>query len=430
MEQINILVFPCGSEIGLELYRALKDIRFVTLYGASSVSDHGERLYRNYIPDIPYVTSEGFIEKLNECIVENKIDYVFPAMDSVILELSEYRKELKAKLLTSSEDAVRVCRSKRLTYDRLSSFDFIPSTYTSPDDVTSYPVLVKPSVGQGSQGVAKINSREELVHLLAVRDSEQVICEYLPGEEYTVDCFTDRHRKLRYVSPRIRRRVKNGISVNSETICLDEEISSVAEKINSVLEFQGAWFFQVKRAANGKLKLLECATRVAGTMCVERARGINLPLLTVMDVMGLDVEIIPQIENAVVDRALYNVFSIDFDFDELYIDFDDTIIVHGRVNTEVMALLYQCVEKGIPITLLSRHLTDIYKDLKAARICPELFSRIIVIGKDDIKADFISPSPKALFIDDSFAERRQMIDHYGIVCLGVECVEALIDYKK
>jgi hypothetical protein len=46
MRNVNVLVFPCGSEIGLELHRSLKDIRFVNLFGASSVSDHGEFVIR------------------------------------------------------------------------------------------------------------------------------------------------------------------------------------------------------------------------------------------------------------------------------------------------------------------------------------------------------------------------------------------------
>ena len=46
----KVLVFPCGSEIGLELHRALGKAKEVVLYGASSVSDHGEFVYENHIP--------------------------------------------------------------------------------------------------------------------------------------------------------------------------------------------------------------------------------------------------------------------------------------------------------------------------------------------------------------------------------------------
>ena len=31
MRHVNILVFPCGSEVGLEINKSLKDISFITL---------------------------------------------------------------------------------------------------------------------------------------------------------------------------------------------------------------------------------------------------------------------------------------------------------------------------------------------------------------------------------------------------------------
>ena len=47
-ERKNILVFPCGSEIALELYRALVHSKHFNLIGASSVDDHGRFVYHNY----------------------------------------------------------------------------------------------------------------------------------------------------------------------------------------------------------------------------------------------------------------------------------------------------------------------------------------------------------------------------------------------
>ena len=422
-----MLVFPCGSEIGLELFRSLKDIRFVTLFGASSVVDHGEWVYERYIGGLPYVTEPGLIDSLNACVDEHHIDYIFPAMDSVMLALSERRDELHATLLTSPEATVRVCRSKALTYKRLKSCDFAPRTFPDVDSVTAYPVLVKPSVGQGSQGVAKVEDAEELRRLLAERDEEQVICEYLPGEEYTVDCFTDRHGKLRYCKARVRYRVRNGISVSTWTIDDQPEIRAIAEEINGRLRFRGVWFFQLKRDREGKIKLLECATRVAGTMCADRALGVNLPLLTVMDAMGLDVTVAPQAGRVTVDRALSSVYRLDLAYDELYMDFDDTLVVHGRVNREALSLIYQCVERGIPVTLLTRHEGDIRADLRKARISEDLFAQIIEVGKGQRKSACVRPGKNALMIDDSFAERKDVSDAFGIPALGVESIEALLD---
>ncbi len=430
MQQIRIMVFPCGSEIGLELHRSLKDIRFIDLYGASSVDDHGCWVYKNYIGGIPYINDPTFIDVLNKHIDENHIDFIFPALDSVIAMLSRHRDTLHAKLLTCPDETVQICRSKSKTYARLAGCDFLPGIYRTPEEVPCYPVIIKPTESQGAQGFMILESEQQLRYELSVRTDEQVVCEYLPGEEYTIDCFTDRNGTLRYASCRNRHRIKNGISVNSSLMPPDTRVREIAEIINEKMDFRGVWFFQLKKNMNGEYRLLECATRVAGTMCVERAAGVNLALLTVFDALGYEVDVPAQIEHVVVDRALHNVFKLDIDYDEVYMDFDDTVIVHDRVNFTVLRFIYQCVEKHIPVILLTRHDTDVVDDLKARRIAPELFDRIVCLPRSERKIDHVSPSKNALFVDDSFAERKSMRDTYGIWTLGVDAVEALLDEKQ
>jgi len=430
MKQINILVFPCGSEIGLELHRALRDIRFITLFGASSVGDHGEWVYKNYVGDIPFISDPNFVDALNKYIDENEIDYIFPALDSVILALSQNRDRLHASLLTCPHKTVEICRSKAKTYAALSGSRFLPKVYTDVNEIQKYPVIIKPSEGQGSQGFMIIENRKQLEYELSAREAEQVICEYLPGEEYTIDCFTDRHGSLLYACQRNRGRIKNGISVNSSISAPDEKILKIANEINSKMSFRGVWFFQLKKNTDGEYRLLECATRVAGTMCVQRAAGVNLALLTVFDALGYDLSIPERIENVTVDRALYNVYKLGIDYDEVYMDFDDTVIIHDRVNFPVLQFIYQCVERKIPVTLLTRHDTDVIEDLKVRKISPELFDKIICLPRSEKKIDYVNPSKKALFIDDSFQERKNMRDAFGIYTLGPDSVEALLDERK
>ena len=68
MKKKRILIFPCGSEVGLELNRSLKYSRHFKIYGGSSVDDHGKYVYENYIGNIPFVTDELFISHLKELI--------------------------------------------------------------------------------------------------------------------------------------------------------------------------------------------------------------------------------------------------------------------------------------------------------------------------------------------------------------------------
>jgi len=47
--------FRSGSEIGLEINRALRDSTYFTLFGASSVNHHGKYAYKNYVAGIPLI---------------------------------------------------------------------------------------------------------------------------------------------------------------------------------------------------------------------------------------------------------------------------------------------------------------------------------------------------------------------------------------
>ena len=176
--------------------------------------------------------------------------------------------------------------------------------------------------------------------------------------------------------------------------------------------------------------MLEVATRIAGTMCIERAVGVNLPLLSIFDMMEYDVEITRQFDTAEVDRALYNTYRLPMEFSEVYLDFDDTVVVHGKINLNLMRYLYQCVNKNVPIKLITKHDTDIKEELKRCKIAPELFDEIIHIDRSQHKYDFVKPNKNAVFIDDSFVERSEMQMAHGIITLGIDCVEALLDYRQ
>lgn len=43
------------------------------------------------------------------------------------------------------------------------------------------------------------------------------------------------------------------------------------------------------------------------------------------------------------DRALENVFKIDYQYSTVYIDLDDTLIFENKVNYNMMAFLYKCL---------------------------------------------------------------------------------------
>ncbi len=423
----KVLIFPAGSEIAFEILNSLKYSRFVEIYGGTSSEDHSAFVYRNLIKGFPYVDEEGFLTYLNQKINEYQIDVVYPAHDSVSVFLADHAAEIDAKVIISDKDTARICRDKRETYDFFRECDFVPVVYKDIKEVTEYPVFVKPNIGQGSVGAKRVNDETELINEVK-KDSSLIIAEYLPGDEYTVDCFTDNSRKIVFAKARERKRIKCGIAVHTDSCENDERINHIAETINSKLLFRGAWFFQLRKDKCDNYKLLEISPRIPGTMGLYRNRGINFPLLTLYTFEGYDVDIIDNGYSISLDRAFYSAYKLDIDYDWIYIDFDDTITFDGGVNSDVIRFLYQSKNKRKKIVLLSKHKGDIFEDMKKLCISPDLFEEVIVLDEADEKNRYIKEL-KAIFIDDSFSERKKVKDSVGIPVFGIDMIESLIDWK-
>ena len=422
----NILVFPAGTEIALEIHSALRQSKFVRLFGGTSRPCHAEFIFERCIEDLPFVDEENFVDALNAVIDEYRIDYVYPAHDSVLTRLAVERDKLHAPLVAAETETVEICRSKNKTYAHLAGADYLPRSYKSAEEVPGYPVFIKPSVGQGAEGARRIDDEAHLLEALS-EGVEYAICEYLPGREFTVDCFTDRHGKLRLVSPRSRARIRAGISVRSEHFEADERVRAIAEDINRRFSFMGAWFFQLKENAGGEYRLMEVAPRIAGTMAVTRNTGANLPMLTLFTLWGYDVELIRNGGELLLDRAFIARYESDLSYSRVYVDFDDTIVVNGKVNGLLMMFLHQARDKGKELILLTKHAKDIYESLDACAVSPRLFNEIIHIAPQDEKIKYIKGD--SIFIDDSFAERIKVSRACHIPVFDLDMVESLLDWR-
>lgn len=430
---IRILVFPCASGVGQEIYNALLHHKDVEVFGANAgVLNPGSIMYGySYIGNMPPMgEKDQCIRWLNNIIETRAIDCIFPAYDDAHVWLKTNEHSLPSvKIITSPFETTELCRSKKRTYERFDSVIRCPRLYESIDSIISYPIFIKPECGEGSKGCYCIRSEEELRNKIT---PDHILLEYLPGEEYTVDCFTDASGQLLFVGPRVRKLTRAGISILTES-CEDreKEFSTMATAINSTIRCIGAWFFQVKRSTTGQLALLEIAPRIAGAMCLYRAQGINFPLLSIYAHMGKPTTIIQPRFNSVVGCKLYtNHFHIPTFLTNpivaFYVDLDDTLLEGGTcVNVNTVSLLYEAKNAGIPSYLITRHRGIVDETLDRFCIHKGLFQSIIHITDSSSKLNSIVYTP-AIFLDDSFSERRA-VDCDGIYCMDIDSYELVRD---
>ena len=67
------------------------------------------------------------------------------------------------------------------------------------------------------------------------------------------------------------------------------------------------------------------------------------------------------------------------------------------------------------------------ESLEDYRIAPGLFDEIIHLRHGESKAEHVRG--RAIFIDDSFAERKQVHERCGVPVFDLDMVESLLDWR-
>jgi hypothetical protein len=422
-EKRHVLVFPGGTEIGLEVRNALANRKEVALFSAGSAgSSHAPFAYRTH-DIVPDVGQPGWFEALQDVIRARRIGYVFATHEDVLLELARRRDELGAVLVAPPTATIEIARSKTATAQRLENLVRMPLLLGADDPALEFPVFVKPDRGAGSRASVVVRTPAELAAMLDTEE-HMLVMEYLPGDELTVDCLCDRERGLLYCGPRFRARMRAGISMDSYPV--DEPaVVEMAEKIASRLDLWGAWFFQVRRDVAGDWCLLEVGARIGGTMVVSRARGANLPWLSILEAERASFEVLLGDYTVRADRALLTRYATDIEYDTVFVDLDDTLILDGVVNVEVVRFLYQARNAGKRIVVITRHAGDPVETLRAVRLA-ELPDEIVHLDREVSKSLHIDGA-RAILIDDSFGERADVARTLGIPTFDANMIDVLID---
>ncbi len=164
-------------------------------------------------------------------------------------------------------------------------------------------------------------------------------------------------------------------------------------------------------------------------MALTRAKGINLPLLSVYTALGEKVTIFDNGTVVEMERYFSGAYYYpNLKYTTVYVDFDDTIIINKRVSLNVISFLFQCWNNNKHVVLLTKHSSEIVKSLSEYAISINLFSEIIEITEHDNKVNYIVPEG-AIFIDNMYAERKAVHDKFGIPVYDVDQVEFLIEKK-
>ena len=174
---------------------------------------------------------------------------------------------------------------------------------------------------------------------------------------------------------------------------------------------------------------MEISTRFAGTFDLSKSLDVNLPLLALCDFSNMEIDITPNIYKISLDKTYIDRYKINYSYQRVYIDFDDTLVFERkRFNTEAIRYLFQCLNKGIKIILITKHAYDIETTMKNIRLNKEIFDEIIEVPLDRYKYEFMDNLLPSIFIDNAYAERKKVKEHLGMPTFDVSNFDCLIDW--
>jgi carbamoyl-phosphate synthase large subunit len=320
--KINILMTGGGAPGAAGILQCLQKNSLFHITLADANPEAVGRYLNKDFEVIPFANDPAFKDSVLSICRQKNIQIILPLVTRELMPLSQHSKEFElagVKLLVSPATSLEIANNKSQLYEFLqwrgiAVPDFrVAETlqqFKTAIDELGYPakkVCFKPSVSNGSRGFRIISGQINELDLLfnykpsatylSLQDAERIlasgefpellISEYLPGEEYSVDCLAN-HGKSVLIIPRLRKRMINGISVEGEFI-KEENIIPYCTKIINELQLHGNIGIQVKKSAAGQFLLLEINPRVQGTISAALGAGVNLPDLAVKQEMGLPI---------------------------------------------------------------------------------------------------------------------------------------------
>ena len=231
-----------------------------------------------------------FVAHLLELCRRQAIDVLVPTVDSELLGVARAEEAFAAagvRVMVASTQTLTICLDK-LTLLRTCG-DMVPvGRYAALDggftpEGWDFPLIVKPRSGSGSRGIEIIRSPEQLGR--HPHDGSMLVQEFLPGEEYSVDVLAGRDGGIAAAVPRTRLKVDSGIAVTAMTLH-DPELEDCARRVATRIGLRYPANIQFRRNAHGTPVLLEVNARFPGTMPLTVHSGVNMPLLSLRNLLG------------------------------------------------------------------------------------------------------------------------------------------------
>ena len=314
---LNVLVTGVGSPAALGVIRSLRrvpDCRF-HITGVDVNPNAIGAVWCDGFCVVPRPDEPAFPEIITKLCRAHSIDVILSLVTKELEVLAALQPTLACfgtHLALSTRESLRAANHKgallhllRQRGVEVPEFSTVKSASELQEAVNvlshgGKPVCCKPIYGDGGRGFHIIATRpdearrlfeekpdstyiskSELLRIAqeANRIPELIVMEYLPGDEYSVDALA-KHGETVVAIPRLREQIVSGITTKG-VIVNHRDVTAYVKHVVAALGLHGNVGVQVRRNAEGNVRILEVNPRLQGTTVHCTAAGVNLPWLGV-----------------------------------------------------------------------------------------------------------------------------------------------------
>lgn len=282
----TILVSASSGIVGYGILRNLRNHGY-KLIGTTIYDLSPANCFADVVEIVPKANDSDYVDALVRIIKKYNVDILAPGHESEMIVWNENREKIKetgAVLLLNNEKLISLCSDKWLFYQEEEKKGLpcrIRTNLGLNIDNLSFPMVVKPRRGYGSQGVRVIRDNEELDEYKKWGNDSYIIQDFVGNnnEEYTVSAFFDSESCLKAMMALKRKLSKGGFTEMAETVRIDE-FKDIITQLGSVFKPVGPTNFQFRKVGN-IYKLLEINPRISSSTSIRAKFGYNECLMAI-----------------------------------------------------------------------------------------------------------------------------------------------------
>jgi hypothetical protein len=194
---------------------------------------------------------------------------------------------------------------------------------------------------------------------------------------------------------------------------LSEPMQKFVSRLAREHHLVGPW--HLEQAAKGNVTKLITAPR-PDLMPLFAGLGLNWAAYMAYEAMSRPVSFLAPRFNGQINAQSGELM---INTDAIYLDMDDTLIIHRRLYDGALKLLKEAECARVPVHLITRHYRNPRITLAEYGLGEADFASIIWIEDETPKSRFIE-GDAPIFIDDAFRERKEVANSIGATALPAE----------